>query len=998
MPTGFVVERVADDLEIRFPMFGAFADDGRLFVAESSGRDLHAELKAGARNSRIRVLDDVDGDGRFDTAQVFVDKLVCPMGLAWRDGKLYVADPPDVVVFTDDDADGRADERKVILSGFGHATNGSLHGLVFGPDGLLYMTMGSPDGYALKRADGTILEGDSGALIRSTPEGRNPEVLCRGFVNLIEVAFTARGDIIGTDNWFQQPAGGIRDALVHLVDGGLYPYLADTGTRYPMTGIQLPPVALYPAVAVSGLVCYEGRMFPDAMRGNLFTAQFNARKVVRHALVPSGSTFRTADEDFVTTDDPDFHPSDVVESADGSLIVIDTGSWYVQHCPTGRIRDVEAPGGIYRVRFAATPQMDDPWGKRIHLMGKTPEQLAELLNDPRPVVRKRAERALGSGGPACVRVLIAILERSASVTAKQHAIWALAANGDASAIEPLRKALDGTDANVVITAIRALASRGDYLSSTNLERLLIHRAPAVRLAAAEALARVGNPSAIPVLWEALGVESDPFVAHAVVHAAHRLADHTALQQALKHPNPKVQTAALRLLDQPPRPSDALDHAVVISRLDSRNTQLRRAAREILAGHPEWAGHAVDFLRALAAQPVLSEEDLTDLADLVLAFQDQKRVQEVVAAAVRNEGGKIPDERRAMLLGIISRSTLANVPRVWIDALVAAVESGPPEVRLAAVRCASVLRIRDLDDRLDRLANSPNELIELRREALRAIVSRRPTLGAEAFRLLLDDLSNDTDPLPRLAAGEVFGNTRLDRTQLAALLHLIQGDALITPSVLLPMLERSTTLQTAPIVLDYLEGAVGGGWRPPADRVENLFDALGEPERTRLESALQAATRNTTDGQTRLAKFIPLLERGNAARRRAVFLSNKVACSTCHRVGSDGGQIGPDLTTIGATRAGRDIIESIVFPSSTIAQEFEQYAVITQEGRVISGIMARQAPDTIVLRDSSGAETRLRRDEIAEMNRQTVSMMPEGLERHLTQTELRDLLAYLQSLR
>ena len=120
------------------------------------------------------------------------------------------------------------------------------------------MTMGSPDGYSLKRPDGTVLSGDSGALIRCRPDGTEPEVLCRGFVNLIEIAFTARGDIIGTDNWFQQPEGGLRDALVHLVDGGLYPYLADTGTRYPITGTLLPPVALYPAVALSGLVCYQG--------------------------------------------------------------------------------------------------------------------------------------------------------------------------------------------------------------------------------------------------------------------------------------------------------------------------------------------------------------------------------------------------------------------------------------------------------------------------------------------------------------------------------------------------------------------------------------------------------------------------------------------------------------------------------------------------------------------------------------------------------------------
>src|SRR4029079_8030983 len=154
--------------------------------------------------------------------------------------RLYVADPPDLITLEDTDGDGRADRRRVILSGFGHRDNGSLHGLTFGPDGLLYLTMGSPDGYHLKRDDGTIVEGRSGALIRCRADGSGVEVVSRGFVNLVEVIFTNGGEVIGTDKWYQQPAGGIRDAMVHLVEGGLYPYEPDVGTRQPVTGDPLP--------------------------------------------------------------------------------------------------------------------------------------------------------------------------------------------------------------------------------------------------------------------------------------------------------------------------------------------------------------------------------------------------------------------------------------------------------------------------------------------------------------------------------------------------------------------------------------------------------------------------------------------------------------------------------------------------------------------------------------------------------------------------------------
>ena len=121
VPDNFLVERAVAPGMVRFPMFAAFDDQSLLFVAESSGLDLYAELTAGTRRCRISRLEDKDGDGQFEHAIVFADQLVFPMGLAWRGGRLYVADPPDLVTLEDTDGDGRADRKQTLLNGLASA-------------------------------------------------------------------------------------------------------------------------------------------------------------------------------------------------------------------------------------------------------------------------------------------------------------------------------------------------------------------------------------------------------------------------------------------------------------------------------------------------------------------------------------------------------------------------------------------------------------------------------------------------------------------------------------------------------------------------------------------------------------------------------------------------------------------------------------------------------------------------------------------------------------
>jgi putative heme-binding domain-containing protein len=140
-----------------------------------------------------------------------------------------------------------------------------------------------------------------------------------------------------------------------------------------------------------------------------------------------------------------------------------------------------------------------------------------------------------------------------------------------------------------------------------------------------------------------------------------------------------------------------------------------------------------------------------------------------------------------------------------------------------------------------------------------------------------------------------------------------------------------------------------------------------------------------------------LDRSDPTRGLALF-AGKAICATCHQVGREGGRIGPELTKIGAIRSRRDLLESIVLPSSTFAQGYEPYQVTMKDGIALAGMIARETADGILLRDLSGTEQRVSRSRIQKLERAPMSLMPAGLDRLLTIDESRDLLAYLESLR
>jgi putative heme-binding domain-containing protein len=284
---------------------------------------------------------------------------------------------------------------------------------------------------------------------------------------------------------------------------------------------------------------------------------------------------------------------------------------------------------------------------------------------------------------------------------------------------------------------------------------------------------------------------------------------------------------------------------------------------------------------------------------------------------------------------------------------------------------------------------------LRVEALRALTARQPTPSDSRFALLVGQLGDTVPPLARLAAADTLGRSVLTDDQRRRYLRAVCDDVLIAPEVVLPAFRKEVGKDAANDLLDYLAIAAARGWKPAEAELESALQAL--PNAGKPDSLRAALKKHADRDRALLAEFEPLLEGGDKDRGRSVFFGKKTACGACHRVGEEGGAVGPDLTKVGGIRAGRDLLESVVLPSATFAQGYETYRAELNDERTVSGVIARRTADGVVLRDATGAETRLPASAVERLTRQRTSLMPDGLVKALTADELRDLFAYLKSL-
>ncbi len=936
VPPGFKVTLFAGEPDVVQPIAMAIDDRGRLWIAEAYSYP--RRVREEQARDRILILEDSDGDGRFDSRKVFADHLNLVSGLEVGFGGVWVGAAPEFYFIPDSNGDDRPDgPPQVLLDGWGqHDTHETLNSFTWGPDGWLYGCHGvfthSRVGKPGAKADERVPL--NAGIWRYHPRGHVFEVFAFGTSNPWGIDFDARGQMFIT--------ACVIPHLYHMIQGGRYERQA--GQHFsPYTYDDIKTIADHRHYlganphggngrsdsaggghAHSGALIYSGGVWPAEYNGSLFMNNIHGARLNRDVLVPSGSGFVGSHApDFLLANDVWSQIISLRTGPDGSLFMID---WYDKNqCHHNEVNGHDRTNGrIFKVSFG------DPKHQAVNLAGETSRTLAALQSSSNAWYASHARRILqerGSNAEAA-EMLVELRRRSRGNTAvalrallAQHAVLGLR---DPAAIE---QALTDPDPAVRAWTIQLATEQGPPPSQVLTKFVSLARtdpSPMVRLYLASAMQRLP----LEQRWDTLAA----LVAHGEDASDHNL------------PLMYWYAAEPSVAGDPARGA-ALAETTPIPRLQEF------IARRIAAlGTPESLALLVDELGHAAS----SARRLALLIGIEEALRGRRQVSMPAAwPGVYKTLTSDPDaavRSRAVALGVNFGDPAAqeSLRRVLADS-----NASPGDRRQAM---AALLKVKD-----------PGLVA-----VLHGLV-RHPQLGGQAVR----GLSSYDDP----ATPEVL---------IAAYPSLGSAER---RDVLSTLASRRTACRT-------LLTAVEAGKVPRADLTADLVRQVRNLRDTELSAQLArvwGTVRETTGDRARLiAQTKTMLTAKhellpNPSLGRAVYAK---VCQQCHTLFGTGGKVGPELT--GSNRADLDyLLSNLLDPSALIGKDYQAHVIATTDGRVLTGIIRAEDKDSITLVTANETLT-LPKNEIEDRRSSEQSMMPEDLLKPLSQFEFRSLVSYLAS--
>ncbi|MEZ5943083.1 MAG: HEAT repeat domain-containing protein [Planctomycetaceae bacterium] len=1014
VPEGFELQLVAGPNLVERPIAISRDDEGALYVTDSAGMSDRADKQLELKPHRVRKLVDVDGDGIYDQSTLFADGLMFPEGCMWYDGSLYVAAPPEIWKLTDSDGDGKCDEREVWFNGETLTGCGNdLHGPYLGRDGWFYWCKGA-FAEQTHTVHGKEFTTRSSHIFRSLPDGSRMEpVLTGGMDNPVNVAFLRNGDRFLSCTFFQRPENGQRDGLIHSVYGGVYGKKHDSIYEHQQTGDVMPVLVHMGAAAPCGLTATSGKTFGESQDAEkLFACYFNLHKVVAHTLNPNGPTYTTTEQDLVWSDHPDFHPTDVQEDVDGSLLIVDTGGWYKICCPTSQLAKPDVLGGIYRLRKKGQTGSTVPNGGRGW---DNLDNLVYKLLDPirkRPAVQWRAVRELRKHGAAAVtalRQLEDFEEHTARPEARQRILWTLAAIDHPAARAAVRDLLTlETELQNQKVALEVISLWQDQAAQPKVLPFLSHEDPAVRRLAAETLGRLGQSESVSSLADQLAqlpalkarevdATGSPLDSaarieeHALIYALIEINNPEAVRKLDVSISPQLRRGTLVALDQ--METKTLTPDDVLPALQDKDISVQRTASWVIGHHPEWGSQLIQYYEAQLAALTSESGQSDQLAEQLAHLSESESIQTLLAEQLSQQ----TDAAVGCVLDAMAAAGLSKTPRSWLEACAKLLGNGNESTQFKIVQTLSKwprekTMLPALQQQLLQLAENDHAAVELRLSALDA-VGKLDAVPPPLFDWLRKTLANAEKPQHQHEAARIFGIAQLSLEQQQALVPLLaSAGPFELPLLLTPM--QGTNEQFGLTLVEVLKSSEGKrGLR--VDLLQQTLTKYPDAVKQAAIPLLEELNPSVADQTKQLETLLTQIKPGDARRGHEIFNSAQAKCITCHTRGYHGGRVGPDLTRIGSVRNTRDLLEAIIFPSASLVRGYEPVTIALDDGRVVSGIIHSEDSDSITLTLEPNKSQRIARSDIEEVLPSPVSLMPKGLDKILTPQDLSDLIAFLQ---
>lgn len=981
-PDGFQVNVFAAEPDIQNPIAMAWDARGRLWVAENyTYADRTKKFDLGLRD-RVVILEDINGDGRFDRRTIFTDDVQMLTSIAIGHGGVWLMTPPQLVFIPDRNGDDQPDGAPVVvLDGFTPATDNHhtlANGLKWGPDGWLYGRCGAsspgrlgvpgtPDDQRVPlfggvwrfRPDLASLNGGPAATSKSAVV----EVLCHGTTNPWGLDWNEHAEafFINTVNghlWHVIPGAHFRrphseDPNPHVystIDTHADHYHWDTGKDWTdsrkVTGEH---DRLGGGHAHSGLTIYLGDNWPQSYRGRLLTLNLHGRRVNVDRLEREDSGYAGRHEpDILQSADPWFRGIDLSYGPDGAVYLLDWSDTGECHEHTGVHR---TSGRVFRVAYRGAqsrPELPD-----LATIGNP--DLVDLHRHPNEWHVRQARQILAGrhGNPkfaaslavAC-RQLRKLFDEDPDVTIKLRALFTLFVLQDLDDAF-LLKQFAHPDEHVRACAIRlatdrwpldTIMGRPHPVASTESRRDSQVFRELIRLAESDesGLVRLTLASTL----QRLPLDDRPALAKPLAAQAKDAGDHNL---------PLMIWYGLIPLASSKNPKD-------------------------LSTLAEFA--------AECALPVTRQLISRRLAELI---DDQPRVIELLLGKAM-EHATIGDVLVGLSQGVAGRHKL-RAPSNWRLVQELATKSDDQPLQ-GLVRDLSVLfgDGRALDE-VQRIALDGKADLAARRAALQTLIENR----APDRRKICEQLLS----VRYLNTTAVAGLTEFDDAAIGE--KLAKNYRSFFPADRPAVIEA---LVTRTSFAEQLLEQISAGKIPRTDLSivqARQIRSFGNAKLTeRLNEVWGELRDSPADKQQLMAKWKSQLTTDTLAKadKQQGRVEFSKICANCHRLYGHGGQIGPDLT--GSGRQNLDyVLLNLIDPSAAVGAEYKMSIVVLKDGRVFNGIVVTKTDKVLTLQTAKD-RIQVELDEIDEVQVSTQSLMPDGLLQPMTEQQIRDLVAYLMS--